>query len=131
MKAFWDRISRAIWTDGDSTLRPYVWHLHHVGISVLSSVILGAILSLFLSFGYLLSVILIAEVMIIYSKLFYQGRGIKYKTKKDLKDLLTDWNEYQTAWVIYLFHQGHTLLALLCFLVIVSIYYLTIEWSNP
>lgn len=124
---------RVIWTDGDSTLYSWMWRAHHNGLALLLTFVLGVLLNLFLKDGFIYSAIIISEIGIIVNKLFIQGNGIKSKTMKDIKDLASDWLDYQVVWLpIFYFEFSRTdfILSVAIYLIF---YYLTykLKWTNP
>ena len=127
MKNLIQIMTNELWYDAisDSTLKPYMWRLHHNGLA----------LWLFFIFIYgglaeLYSAIAVMVIFTIY-KLFIQGGGIKHKTINDIKDYIADLTDYSVVWLPVVYPDR--ILTAIVFLILFILYYYTFKfgWSTP
>jgi len=73
----------------------------------------------------------VGEVLILFNKLVIGNRSPWQTWGMYLKDVFTDWNEYQVVWVLYFMKEGAILHATIATIAILIIYLLTIKWAYP
>jgi len=102
----------------------YVWHLHHIGLALLSVMILNLFLPILTS-------VVIIEILFIGKKLLIDKKSNFQTTKMYLKDFITDFNQYQIILFYYAIITGSTITAVFILGVILFVYFYTIDWAYP
>jgi len=105
-------------------IKRWGYHLHHSAIGLLSALVLAQIMPM------LYAVILSGTVFLLIKKFFFEEPSIWQGWNNYLKDMLTDWIEYQAVWLLY-FNGLLFWIALIVILMLYYIFVIKLNWAYP
>jgi len=105
-------------------IKRWGYHLHHSAIAMLSTLVLKEFMPL------LIAVILSGTVFLFIKKFFFERPSDWQTWSMYLKDLFTDWVEYQAVWLLY-FSGIYFGIVLGVILITYYIFAIKLNWSYP